>query len=199
MERIGAQTPTNIIQLFLFPYLYFSSLFGRKYLTLLDCACGNLFQKEILQSRFKDVVFVDKHKNPRHDVVQVNLETKPLPFRDKSFNIVFSFETIEHLNERRHKVFVEELLRVSNGVVVIGTISEDGPDTIGSDTIFKKRNGLNRFHKYEYSSSMFKKFFTSLKSKYITSYCCSVFDDGLKMLGELHQSGGFCNYVTIWK
>jgi len=44
-----------------------------------------------------------------------------LPFKDNSFNIVISSDTLEHIPENNRKVFLEELLRVASKHLIIGS------------------------------------------------------------------------------
>ncbi|MDA8586990.1 class I SAM-dependent methyltransferase [Rhodobacteraceae bacterium] len=69
----------------------------------------------------------------------------PLPFDDHSFDIIVSFETIEHIRE--HDGFVAELARVlsPNGTLVIST-----PDKAQSDP-----NQPNPFHERELGEDEF--------------------------------------------
>lgn len=200
-ERIDDQTPTSIIQLFLTPYLEFSLMVGSKDDTLLDIACGNCFQKNILISRFLQVTLVDKDipDLPEYELdnfKQLDIEkVNRLPFSDSQFDWVFSFETIEHLDGTKQRWFVSELLRVGKNVIV-GSVSVNGPNYINGDLIFKKATGTNSFHKKEFTSWEWKKFFDSYGHKDMVKISYFHNDGRFIRLG-LNDEFGFCNYVMM--
>lgn len=190
MERVDNVTPTSIVQLFLTPYIEFSKMFGNIDHRLLDCACGNMYQRVILEDRFKEVFCVDKKDTLLPHFFNVNLECDSLPWFDKYFDVVFSFETIEHLDEEKQDNFVLELLRVGK-LVVIGSISTDGPNYIDSNLIFKKSTNSNPFHKKEFSSTEWKEKFDVFGAKY-----CHLTNE-YKILPGLDGAAGVSNYAII--
>ena len=197
-ERIGEFTPTSIVQLFLLPYIAFSEMFGGRYKTLLDCGCGNLYQQNILEDRFGKVFFVDKEDRRTDNFFKADLNFEKLPFPMGKFDVVFSFEVIEHLEKENQEKFVEELVRVSNDFVVIGSVSKDGPSYVGEDLIFKKSLDCNPFHKNEFTSFEWKKFFKRVLRN-VEYFHSELNDDGLEIVRQLDGKKGFCNYVVIRK
>ncbi len=187
IERVDAGTPTKIVQTFMAPYIEFSRRYGNKDLTILDCACGNRYQTMILEDRFKTVTSVDKDE--KDGVIGFDLGSGPLPFGDKEFDVVFSFETIEHLPEEKHRDFVAELIRVGR-LVVIGSISADGLDFVGEHEIFKAANGNNPHHLKEYTRAEWADFFGS----YTTQFASLTGD--LDIADQL-TTYGISNYAVI--
>lgn len=199
-EKTGDTTPSDIVSLFLFPYLEFSLKYGSKDKSLLDCACGNIYQKIILEDRFKSVLFVDKDipKVLPDNFITLDLESENLPFENSFFDVVFSFETIEHLLEDRQIHFVNELLRVGK-IVIIGSISIDGPNKIGNSIIFKKATETNPHHKKEFSSKEWFSFFNDNFQEYILEFYHSALGEVLEIRQGLNSENGFCNYVVFNK
>lgn len=198
-ERIDTITPTTIIQLYLFPYIYFSEKFGRKNRTLLDCACGSLYQERILLDRFSKVSFIDKEILSRRNYFKIDLEKEDLPFLNNEFDISFSFETIEHLSKDRQEHFVDELWRVTNSTFVIGSVSKDGPNYIGKDLIFKKSLDCNLYHQHEFSSWEWEKFFKDRYRGCRFYHSVLTKDFGLAILEGLDGKNGYCNYAVLMK
>jgi SAM-dependent methyltransferase len=92
---------------------------------VLDVSCGNGYGMGLMASNGFAVVGVDNDREAvvtarRHGPV-VLADASRLPFRSSSFQRVTSFETIEHLADRRS--FVEELGRVlsKGGVLLLST------------------------------------------------------------------------------
>lgn len=196
-EKIDEVTPTSIVQLFMLPYIEFSKRYGGKNKRLLDCACGNGYQRQLLKDRFGSVSFVDKDIESVNDSYRIDLEKERLPFLDNEFDVVFSFETIEHLPEEAHLPFIDELLRVTNDVLVIGSISKDGPNYVGQDVIFKKALGNNPYHKKERATWEWKGLFNDLFK--VSRFHHSILGpEGFTIVPGLTELG-FSNYVVIRK
>jgi len=152
IERIDNSTPIEIQNWLMFPYEYFSKLFENFDLTLLDIGCGNNFQYEILKSRFQKVISMDfstKGENIQFgDILNI-----PLP--DKSVDMTFSFETIEHVDD--HIRVWSELKRVTKHMIIIGSVNKTGPNFINNIEIFKGEK--QPFHKKELSADQWRNFF----------------------------------------
>lgn len=134
----------------------------------LDISAGNGVNQDCLMG---EVWSVDYHDNQeakleRYTRVDLNVPDLRLPFEDKFFDFVVSFETIEHLNEENHVGFVKELLRVSTYGVLCGTVATDGVDVLDGFEIYKASLGTNEFHLKEYSCDEFVKFFTEFDNIY---------------------------------
>lgn len=55
-----------------------------------------------------------------HLLKQVTASAMKLPFRDNSFDMVFSVDMLEHLKKKDRGVAIKEMIRVSNKKVIIG-------------------------------------------------------------------------------
>lgn len=96
----------------------------------LDIACGTGYGLPILQERARRVIGVELDPRAAQEAKR-NINGSPaavimadgcrLPFADQTFDVITSFETIEHLEERRQ--FVAELRRVlkAEGVCIVST------------------------------------------------------------------------------
>jgi len=77
----------------------------------------------------------------------VNADALFLPFNNKSFDIIVSFDTIEHVSKKDQRKFISEAARIisSSGMVVIGTPNIEGDETaiLGRDNPFHEHE-LNR-------------------------------------------------------
>jgi len=194
-ERMDNAVPSCIAQWLLAPYLEFSLRYGGKKKILLDCACGNAYQRTFLDDRFEIVHYVDKNPPlPGYNWHAVDLETEKLPFKNKTFDVVFSFETIEHLDENHQVAFVEELMRVGK-TVIIGSVSADGPNYIGNDLIFK--NGMNPYHKREFKADEWKEFFDGFHDSYRRYYHLAITDAGFELKDGIDPKNGISNYVVL--
>jgi SAM-dependent methyltransferase len=118
---------------------------------VLDIACGTGYGIGLLKSNAKLVVGVDidpealseaKAETDSRAAVLLGDGCR-LPFRDSTFGGITSFETLEHLHERR--AFAAELARVLSpgGTVLLST-----PNAIYTEPV----NGVpaNKFHIHEY-------------------------------------------------
>jgi ubiquinone/menaquinone biosynthesis C-methylase UbiE len=126
---------------------------------VLDVACGEGYGAEMLAQHARRVVGVDidedtiqnaiaKYRdNPRLEFRTANCAS--LPFKRGSFDVVVSFETIEHIAEQ--DAFVKEaarVLRKRGGVFVVSTPNRP---------VYSEETGLNNpFHVKELNESEFR-------------------------------------------
>ena len=82
----------------------------RRYATgkILNAGCGNL--------KIPKAVNLDINKNVKPDIVA---DFHQMPFKDNTFDTIFTFDTIEHTD--KPKDFVQEMLRIAkpNGTILI--------------------------------------------------------------------------------
>jgi SAM-dependent methyltransferase len=100
---------------------------------VIDLACGTGTGTSFLALHAKTVVGADiddgaiahckkYHKNKNISFIQADA-TKKLPFKDGQFDVVTTFETIEHLYPAERKKYLHQLHRVlkKNGTMVLST------------------------------------------------------------------------------
>lgn len=120
---------------------------------VLDIACGTGYGSLILQRRAETVTGVDvdidaarkASADCRSETLSVLVaDGCKLPFGDHHFDAITSFETLEHLHERR--TFLKELRRTlrSDGMLVLSTPN-------ANYTLPVNGRPRNRFHVHEYT------------------------------------------------
>ena len=147
-ESVSTLTYNEHIVRYLFASNYVSNL------DVLDIACGTGYGTQILgKAGAKKVIGVDLNKqaisksNISNKLKNVNYKKGNacnLDFKDKSFDLIISFETIEHIKE--YERFLSEIERVlrNNGVLIISTPN------------YKVSKNKNPFHEKEFTKSKFK-------------------------------------------
>jgi O-antigen biosynthesis protein len=134
---------------------------------VLDIACGSGYgSKELFEARAKKVVGVDISeesieyckKNYQDDAIEFLMGgVDKIPLKDDSVDVIVSFETIEHVDEKAQGEFLKEGRRVlkDNGILVISTPNSN----------FYQPG--NKFHKKELNEKEFedilKKYFTNVE------------------------------------
>lgn len=185
VERMTDDTPLSIKTWLLFPYQYFSLMFNnKKENILLDIGCGNNIQRPILINNFKEVISMDISANDK-DIINGSILN--IPLEDKTVDISFSFETIEHVSN--HQKVISELKRVTKKIIVIGSVNRLGPDYIENDIIFK--NGRNKYHVKELSHLDWKILFKD------DFYYHSVYENGHWCMKKNVSKIGISNYAII--
>jgi len=136
--------------------------------SVLDAACGEGYGSHLLATAAKSVVGVDlseaaiNHANKTYQ--QKNLQFKQadvlqLGFPDNSFDVVVSFETLEHITE--HEQLIKEFKRVlkSDGVLIIST-----PDKkeYSDKTGFNNEYHLKELYEHEFRELIAQDFKYSL-------------------------------------
>ncbi len=128
---------------------------------VLDFGCGSGYGTHLMSEHCQDIVGVDiaddaiDFANSRYSSDNLeyrrigNIETTPLPFDDASFDVVISFQVMEHI-EQVDK-YLDEIRRVlrDDGVVVIAT-----PDR--TTRLFPGQRPWNEYHIVEYGPADFR-------------------------------------------
>ena len=150
-------------------YEYAMQFVGGK--KVLDAACGSGYGTKMLAQKAMNVIGMDisqeaieyakqnyKKDNSEYFVGSV----EKLPFKDNEFDVVVSFETIEHVDERIQKAFLNEIQRVlkNDGMLIMSTPNKK----IYTD----ERTGgvMSEYHIKEFYEDEFKRFLAS-KFKYV--------------------------------
>ena len=171
---------------------------------VLDVACGTGYGLPILLSAVKYAVGVDVDAQSLLSASRelngancrlVLASGASLPFPDRAFDTVTSFETIEHLEDR--STFVAELARVltPNGVCIFST-----PNAVYTRPLNGKPR--NPYHIYEYTPSEFvallSKYFRSIQTlgqRLRPTFTISPFWDDQQ---HLHTARDLCR-LALWR
>lgn len=124
---------------------------------VLDAACGAGYGSDILARDAEFVVGIDiseesiayakgEYGGKRTEFQIASVDN--LPFEENSFDIVVSFETLEHVDGRTQQRFLHEISRVltENGILIMSTPNH---------SVYSKR-GVNEFHVKELTDTEFR-------------------------------------------
>ena len=128
---------------------------------VLDAACGEGYGSFFLASFAESVTGMDidqgviekaKSKYIRDNLSYAASSVELLPFESNSFDIVVSFETIEHVDEIIQHSFLEEVKRVltPDGILIISTPNKEHYS--------EKYDYTNPFHVKEFTKDEFDRF-----------------------------------------
>jgi len=119
--------------------------------TILDVGCGNGVITNILAEYF-DVTAVDRSKKALTYVKTKKVEASAddIPLKDKSFDMVFSSEMLEHLDDNTLEGTIRELKRLSKKYIFITVPNGENPDKLAIECpscgyIFNRPNHLRSF------------------------------------------------------
>ena len=132
--------------------------------TVLDAACGEGYGSSLLSAHAQNVIGLDidpdtltaaEQKYGSSQLTFVQGSVSALPFEDHSFDVVISFETIEHVDEICQKAFLSEIRRVlkPNGLLIMSTPNK----SVYTDLV----DGNNAYHVKEFYIEEYKIFLAS--------------------------------------
>lgn len=124
--------------------------------TVLDFGCGSGYGTHMLSKHCKDITGVDispdavrfaaaNYRNDNLTYRQIDdVQTTPLPYPDSSFDVVISFQVMEHIAQDAK--YLREISRVlkKDGIVIIAT-----PDR--KTRLFPGQKPWNQYHVREYA------------------------------------------------
>ncbi len=160
--------------------------------TVLDAACGEGYGSHLMAEYAQRVTGLDiseeavkwagERYRDRSNLKFVTGDVTSLPFGDKSFDIVVSFETIEHISEQQQQAFLQEIRRVlkEDGCLLMSTPNR---------TVYSDRYGYrNEFHVKEFYVPEFVEFLKQ-EFKNVTLFhqyyeVASVLDAGFRQKGS---------------
>ena len=139
---------------------------------VLDVACGEGYGSNILAQTAKKVIGVDiddetikyaRSKYSSSNISFVCSDVEKLPFEDNFFDVIVSYETIEHIDEIKQKEFLNEIDRVlkCDGLLIMSTPNKE----VYTDLV----NSNNKYHIKEFYFDEFKNFL-NLKFSNIVFY-----------------------------
>jgi len=154
---------------------------------VLDIACGEGYGSVIIATHATRVVGVDideetvKYATEQYVGKYSNLQFQSgsatsIPLGDKLFDVVVSFETIEHLSENDQQLFMLEIKRVlrPDGVLIMSTPNKK----VYSEQFFH----TNSFHLHEFEKEEFHAF---IKEHFVN---ISFFDQGYEVVSIISNA-----------
>ena len=166
--------------------------------TVLDAACGTGYGSAILSPEAKSVIGIDISKEAvdyandlyKDDKVSfIEGSVAELPFDDDAFDVVVSFETIEHVGSKEQNMFLKEIKRVmkSDGILIMSSPNH---------SVYKNR-GENHFHVKELDYLEFKILLES-KFKYVRFFSqkfeiCNSILSNTNSYGNINNCGDYEN------
>lgn len=110
-------------------------IFARRFCTqktVLDVACGEGYGSSYLSAFAKEVTGIDisdesvthaKNKYTGSNIHFLQSNATKLPFPESNFDVIVSFETLEHLTAEDQRLFLAESARVLNdkGIMIVST------------------------------------------------------------------------------
>ena len=148
---------------------------------VLDIACGEGYGSAIISSYAASSIGVDLDQEVINEAKTKYAEINNLSFicgsaasipcEDDSFDVVVSFETIEHLSEEMQEQFMNEIKRVMvpGGVLIMSTPNKD------NYTI--RYNNINPFHKHEFNENEYTQFINKHFKHYV------LYNQGFEVVG----------------
>ena len=129
---------------------------------VLDAACGEGYGSRILASRARRVLGIDKdrasidHACEKYSGEKISFRCMDIcsmeALNDNSFDLVVSYETVEHLEAEQQALFLSEISRVlkPDGCLIMSTPNRE---------IYEKhREKSNEFHRHELSAEEFEEY-----------------------------------------
>jgi SAM-dependent methyltransferase len=153
MERLSvlkSDRPTDGTYLEHYFRYRFADRFVRDMLVL-DCACGTGYGTFILAERSKEVVGVDRDSGAlaiaktnwaAGNIQYVQLDVKDLDRIGRSFEVIVSFETIEHIEDPRTFLRLACESLSPGGILIVSTPNRE---------VYRRRLAPNPFHIQEFS------------------------------------------------
>ena len=125
---------------------------------IVDIGCGNGVITNVLGSHY-DVTAVDRSKQALESVEtrKLSASADSIPLPDQSFDMVFSSELLEHLNDNLLKGTIAEVKRLSKKYVFITVPNDENPDKLSircpeCKYVYNSPNHLRRFKASDVSS-----------------------------------------------
>lgn len=141
---------------------------------VLDAACGSGYGTEILAEVAQAVIGIDysaevieycRSKNEKENATFIQMSVIKLSFPDNYFDVVVSFETLEHLSLHQQPLFMKEVKRVlkQDGLFIVSS-----PDKVVWE--YWANEGPNKFHLGEICRDDFERL---LKQFFCQTYICA--------------------------
>lgn len=126
--------------------------------TIVDIGCGNGVITNVLGKQYK-VTAVDRSENALSYVKtkKIKASADNIPLDNSSFDMVFSSELLEHLNDNTFIKAINEIKRLSKKYVFITVPNDENPDKLSikcpnCNYIFNSPNHLRSFNKHDFKA-----------------------------------------------
>ncbi|MBU1369315.1 MAG: class I SAM-dependent methyltransferase [Bacteroidetes bacterium] len=126
--------------------------------SILDVGCGNGAITNVLAESY-DITGVDRSKEALKYVTtkKILASADAIPLRDKQFDLVFSSELLEHLEEITLKNTVHEISRLTNNYLLISVPNDENPDKLSircpkCNFDYNRPNHINSFNEQKLSA-----------------------------------------------
>lgn len=132
---------------------------------VLDAACGTGYGTYTLSQWANHVTGIDisaeaidfcRENYQNRNLSYLQMSVADMKFEDQSFDVIISFETLEHIPYELQCDFLKEVTRVlkDNGVLIMST-----PDRIMAT--IAKRGNINPYHIHEFTTEEYRTFLMS--------------------------------------
>ena len=120
--------------------------------SIIDIGCGNGVITNELAKKYK-IIGVDRSeaalKHVKCDSIQCSSDSIPIP--DSSFDLVFSSELLEHLEDDKYSGTIKEMKRLSRQFILITVPNSENPDKLSIKCpscgyVYNRPNHLRSFH-----------------------------------------------------
>ena len=125
--------------------------------TIIDIGCGNGVITNVLGNSF-DVTAVDRSENALGFVQTKKIKSSAdnIPLPDASFDMVFSSEMLEHLEDGVFKKSVAEMKRLTKKYIFITVPNDENPDKLSIQCpacqfIYNSPNHLRSFRSHDFN------------------------------------------------
>lgn len=126
--------------------------------TIVDIGCGNGVITNVLGQNY-DITGVDRSEHALSMVKtrKIKASADDIPLEDKSFDMVFSSELLEHLEDDTFRGAISEIKRLSKKYVFITVPNEENPDKLSikcpaCSYVYNSPNHLRRFKSGDFKS-----------------------------------------------
>jgi ubiquinone/menaquinone biosynthesis C-methylase UbiE len=166
--------------------------------TVLDIASGSGYGTAILAKYAKHVTGVDvsqesvdysKEHYSGKNIDYIKSDGTDIPVKDKSLDVITSFETIEHIDDYKH--FMSECKRVlkKDGIFLLST---------PNDQEFAEGNHFH-IHEFEHDEliKLVKKYFNNVELYYQATWTCNLIGEEEMMSNEWESATDFMQTAPI--
>ena len=144
---------------------------------VLDAACGTGYGSNYLSNYAnlvygidinQDVIENNKEIYKKENLFFINGSIYQLPFDDNIFDVIVSFETVEHVNDGNKVLSEFKRVLKPEGILIISTPNKQ---------ISIEKSIINPFHKHEYFEDEFKELINKFFSNVIINYQSNCFSN----------------------